>query len=179
MERSDRMGWHRGNTLNPNLKGGRFESRQVHRLSFTEIFPHFLQAADGIVRSLGHNHFFPDPSQLILPLECIYSRCWHCRKMTYRKDYGSGRGLIKVLSRHLSRCTEENQEPNRYANEFYIPYISNDILLSHFFRNSCFIRSKSEFLHDWRFTANQFVLATSPLRLTTQQFYFPTEHLLS
>jgi hypothetical protein len=33
----------------------------------------------------------------------------------------------------------------------------------------------SELLYGWRFTANQFVLATSPLRLTTQ--YFPTQYL--
>jgi hypothetical protein len=39
--------------------------------------------------------------------------------------------------------------------------------------------SKSELLYDSRFTANQFVLATSPLRLTTSNFIFPTEHLQS
>jgi hypothetical protein len=32
--------------------------------------------------------------------------------------------------------------------------------------------SESESLYDWRFTANQFVLATSPLRLTTTNFIF-------
>jgi hypothetical protein len=32
--------------------------------------------------------------------------------------------------------------------------------------------SESESLYDWRFTANQFVLATSPLRLTTSNFIF-------
>jgi hypothetical protein len=32
--------------------------------------------------------------------------------------------------------------------------------------------SESELLYDWRFTANQFVLATSPLRLTTSNFLF-------
>jgi hypothetical protein len=37
--------------------------------------------------------------------------------------------------------------------------------------------SQSELLYDWRFAANQFVLATSPLRPTTSIFYFPTEHL--
>jgi hypothetical protein len=30
----------------------------------------------------------------------------------------------------------------------------------------------TELLYDWRFTANQFVLATSPLRLTTCNFIF-------
>jgi hypothetical protein len=35
-----------------------------------------------------------------------------------------------------------------------------------------------ELLYDWRFTANQFVLATSPLRLTTINF-FSTEPLRS
>jgi hypothetical protein len=29
----------------------------------------------------------------------------------------------------------------------------------------------SDLLHDWRFTANQFVLATCPLRLTTSNFF--------
>jgi hypothetical protein len=32
--------------------------------------------------------------------------------------------------------------------------------------------SESEFLYEWRFTANQSVLATSPLRLTTSNFIF-------
>jgi hypothetical protein len=32
--------------------------------------------------------------------------------------------------------------------------------------------SESELLYDWRFTANQFVLATSPLSLTTSNFIF-------
>jgi hypothetical protein len=32
--------------------------------------------------------------------------------------------------------------------------------------------SESELLYDWRFTANQFVLATSPLRLKTSIFFF-------
>jgi hypothetical protein len=32
--------------------------------------------------------------------------------------------------------------------------------------------SESELLYDWRFTADQFVLATSPLRLTTSNFIF-------
>jgi hypothetical protein len=32
-------------------------------------------------------------------------------------------------------------------------------------------KSKSKSLYDWRFTANQFVLASSPLRLTTRDFF--------
>jgi hypothetical protein len=32
--------------------------------------------------------------------------------------------------------------------------------------------SESELLYDWRFTANQFFLATNPLRLTTSNFIF-------
>jgi hypothetical protein len=32
--------------------------------------------------------------------------------------------------------------------------------------------SESELLYDWRFTANQFVLIPSPLRLTTSNFIF-------
>jgi hypothetical protein len=32
--------------------------------------------------------------------------------------------------------------------------------------------SESELLYDWRFTANQYVLATSPLRLKTTNFIF-------
>jgi hypothetical protein len=32
--------------------------------------------------------------------------------------------------------------------------------------------SETESLYDWRFTANQFVLATSPLRLMTRNFIF-------
>jgi hypothetical protein len=34
-------------------------------------------------------------------------------------------------------------------------------------------KSKSKLLYDWRFTANQFILASSPLRLTTRNFFFP------
>jgi hypothetical protein len=33
-------------------------------------------------------------------------------------------------------------------------------------------RSRAELLYDWRFTAHQFVLVTSPLRLTTSNFIF-------
>jgi hypothetical protein len=33
-------------------------------------------------------------------------------------------------------------------------------------------KSKSKLLYDWRFTANQFVLASSPLRLMTRIFFF-------
>jgi hypothetical protein len=32
--------------------------------------------------------------------------------------------------------------------------------------------SESELLYDWRFTANHFVLAPSPLRITTRDFFF-------
>jgi hypothetical protein len=39
--------------------------------------------------------------------------------------------------------------------------------------------SESELLYDWRFTAYQFVLVPSPLRLTITNFYFATEHLRS
>jgi hypothetical protein len=39
------------------------------------------------------------------------------------------------------------------------------------------VRSQIQLLYDWRFTANQFVLATSPLRLTTT--IFSTEPLRS
>jgi hypothetical protein len=34
--------------------------------------------------------------------------------------------------------------------------------------------SESELLYDWRFTANQFVLTSSPLRLTTRYFFIST-----
>jgi hypothetical protein len=37
---------------------------------------------------------------------------------------------------------------------------------------------ESELLYDWRFTANQFVLATSPLRITIRDF-FSTGYWLS
>jgi hypothetical protein len=36
---------------------------------------------------------------------------------------------------------------------------------------------KGELLYDGRFTANQFVLAPSPFRLTTSIFFLPPEHL--
>jgi hypothetical protein len=34
------------------------------------------------------------------------------------------------------------------------------------------VTSESELLYDWQFTANQFILATTPLRLTTSNFIF-------
>jgi hypothetical protein len=37
---------------------------------------------------------------------------------------------------------------------------------------ACFQSQESELLYDWRFTANQFVLATRPLRLTASNFIF-------
>jgi hypothetical protein len=42
-------------------------------------------------------------------------------------------------------------------------------------KNDC-AESELGFLYYWRFTANQFVLATSPLRLTTGNF-FSAEYL--
>jgi hypothetical protein len=39
-------------------------------------------------------------------------------------------------------------------------------------KNSLNSKSASELLYDWRFTPNQFVLATSPLRLTASNFIF-------
>jgi hypothetical protein len=44
------------------------------------------------------------------------------------------------------------------------------------------VSSELELLYDWQFTANQFVLAPSPLRLTTRDSFFPhspTESLQS
>jgi hypothetical protein len=32
------------------------------------------------------------------------------------------------------------------------------------------LKTESELLYEWRFTANQYVLATHPLRLTTRDF---------
>jgi hypothetical protein len=39
-------------------------------------------------------------------------------------------------------------------------------------KKSVDFQSESKLLYDWRFSANQFVLATSPLRLTTSNFIF-------
>jgi hypothetical protein len=39
--------------------------------------------------------------------------------------------------------------------------------------------SESELLYDWRFTANHFVLAPSPLKITITVFFFSTELLRS
>jgi hypothetical protein len=44
------------------------------------------------------------------------------------------------------------------------------ILLTAVSRPSCKSKSKSKLLYDWRFTANQFVLASNPLRPTTRIF---------
>jgi hypothetical protein len=41
------------------------------------------------------------------------------------------------------------------------------------------LKSKSELLYDWRFTAKQFVLASSPLRNTNTYIFFSTEPLRS
>jgi hypothetical protein len=38
-------------------------------------------------------------------------------------------------------------------------------------------KSMSKLLYDWRLTGSHFVLASSPLRLTTRDFFFPTELL--
>jgi hypothetical protein len=37
---------------------------------------------------------------------------------------------------------------------------------------NCRILPESELLYDWRFTANQFVLSTSPLRPTASNLFF-------
>jgi hypothetical protein len=47
------------------------------------------------------------------------------------------------------------------------------------FTQACLTQSQ-ELLYDWQFSANQFILAPSPLRLMAKSFFFPpTEHLQS
>jgi hypothetical protein len=57
-----------------------------------------------------------------------------------------------------------------------LPYVThenrkNRCVYTSVFRRR-FVKSKSELRYDWRFTANQFVLASSPSRLTTRDFFF-------
>jgi hypothetical protein len=62
-----------------------------------------------------------------------------------------------------------------------IPTLQNSTLvLQCYFSNLLQSESESgsELFYDWRFIASQFVLATSPLKLTTR-FFFSTEHLRS
>jgi hypothetical protein len=40
-------------------------------------------------------------------------------------------------------------------------------------------QNESQLLYNWRFTANQFILASSLLRLMTKFFFFSTEPLWS
>jgi hypothetical protein len=53
-----------------------------------------------------------------------------------------------------------------------VPGLTYQLLTSHNCNSESESESESELLYDWRFTAIQFVLATSPLRLTTSNFIF-------
>jgi hypothetical protein len=61
---------------------------------------------------------------------------------------------------------------------FYCNWFGTDLRISHFFSFRCPLvntqlsGSESELLYDWQFTANQFVLARSFLRLTIRKFIF-------
>jgi hypothetical protein len=51
-------------------------------------------------------------------------------------------------------------------------YSSASVLKSRTELLSTALDSKPKLLYDWRFTANQFVLASNPLRLTNRYFFF-------
>jgi hypothetical protein len=53
----------------------------------------------------------------------------------------------------------------------FTPFPASHRLTTELSKSKSKSKSKSELLYDWRFTANQFVLASSPLRLTTRYFF--------
>jgi hypothetical protein len=57
--------------------------------------------------------------------------------------------------------------------KYYVTYVSHiTLIIIASFLTESESESESELLYDWRFTANQFVLKTSPLKLTTSNFIF-------
>jgi hypothetical protein len=53
-----------------------------------------------------------------------------------------------------------------------LPQFPGGESISHYWFNQCFMsKSKSKLLYDWRFTINQFILASSSLRLTARNFF--------
>jgi hypothetical protein len=75
-----------------------------------------------------------------------------CRKIyRERKTTREEKGIIKIMEER--RINGGNKKERRTSERNYPP------------------ESESELLYDWRFIANQFVLATSPSRLTTSNFF--------
>jgi hypothetical protein len=98
------------------------------------------------------------------PLGCSWS---HSNTAAFTSP--SGRILRNVSTFFLRREGNTAKHVNRLQlNDCYICVRFNPLKSKS--------ESESEWLYDWRFTANQFVLAPSPLRFTTRDF-FATEPL--
>jgi hypothetical protein len=95
-------------------------------------------------------------------------------------DFNSGDSSASLLSA-LSLLVRDSltilsllQLTNSQDGSHFTP--TSESSLHNLLSSNCSSESESELIYDWRFTANQFVLATSPLRLTTSIFS-STEHL--
>jgi hypothetical protein len=76
-----------------------------------------------------------------------------------------------------ARCHEDvwgtgGTAPFSWVTCIMLYFVTKIQLVTHSSHYPFEVRSESELLYDWRFTANQFVLTTSPLRLTTSNFIF-------
>jgi hypothetical protein len=78
--------------------------------------------------------------------------------------YDSVISLTEVQLCPLRNAIHQQSHFGELRCQLYVVLASN-VLLSE-------SESESELLYDWRFTANQFVLAASPLRFTTSNFIF-------
>jgi hypothetical protein len=83
------------------------------------------------------------------------------RLVTALNNGDSSASLLTSLLSSIYPTTELSTELQRNLFSAYLAEL-----------NSQLTGSESELLYDWRFTANQFALATSPLRSTTSNFIF-------
>jgi hypothetical protein len=111
---------------------------------------------NGSVLRAKYNHILLLPLKSCIHTENILSRVWSSLIIT-----GVWIGWLDLL---ITPYTITHSHNNSSAEPFFHGCLGLTLC--------CWLNSESEseLLYDWRFTANQFVLATNPLRLTTSNF---------
>jgi hypothetical protein len=80
--------------------------------------------------------------------------------------------FILILSTHLRLDLQNCKFASGFLNQNFEATVTSTALhCTELCTALIYVKSKSKLLYDWRFTVNQFVLASGPLRLTTRFFF--------
>jgi hypothetical protein len=94
------------------------------------------------------------------------------------RDFPKLEGQVPVFISHRNRGAQ--LYPQTLCSLFFASYESQGYgggIRTRLHPDTLQSKSNSKLLYDWRFTANQFVLESSPLRHTTRDLFPPTEPL--